>query len=902
MKQGLFRTRRLGVALLAGVTSLGAAATFGEGVAGASNVTATSFAASSLIGSTGANWTVGFTTSAAGALAAGGSISIEFPTNFAATTSVTLGSGFTNCTATAVPGALGTGTDTITLAGATCAVANSTAVSLTVGATNGPAGTYSASATPSASAGFAVATSVDTTYEPASASTGSFNAASQVTLTSAVVPTVSATAASSGSGLGTGTYPGSLITVSIPDAEPASSGAPATNVISLTIPCPSSGSEGFNSAVGSSTATPAWGGTATATASSNGACGSAVDNVLTVSWTNPSSGASSIGVTPSYVLNGAPTGAINLAGAYVGSTSSTSFTVSDFTVSNVAVTPTTPVAAIAPGTGDAAVGNLTITMPTTTAFGGSAGPAAVCVTLVPTSGSPAGANPVFDTISGPSPSTSIAVQQINGAATGAAFVTGSTSQVSNAATSNGLTTSTAIGFSVASLGTGNPPVYVLSNLHVDIPANEVAGTVTVNVGYSTSVAGCAAPTAITNGLSAFVVGSAPGGAIYGQTAEATAASEFTTAFVSTSPTISCSNNGSAILATAADPYDALSASYLEGQLHTGVLITPVSTTGAIDPNVLAALKEAGVSRIYVVGGPDAVTTQEIATLQGTAAYACGGLAATGGNISVIPAATTGQTADQTAALIDSYVTGNGAGGLNGANNLPSLSSAFSSASTYNQTTGNASAAAPANVSGTAIVASNTDWQDADAISAVAYAYHLPVVLTSATALTATAQTELVKLGYSQVIVVGGQLAVTPAVVSAIQAINVTANSVSTPISVLRIAGQDASGTSADIATFEAKVLGWKQTTLYVAQGSTQGAGWGDSLVSAPLTGGSMQGLLLTAGPTAALPADLTSALTSAGTPPSGLGSGITTGLQQLGGPLAITAAQYTQMKSALAAG
>ena len=40
----------------------------------------------------------------------------------------------------------------------------------------------------------------------------------------------------------------------------------------------------------------------------------------------------------------------------------------------------------------------------------------------------------------------------------------------------------------------------------------------------------------------------------------------------------------------------------------------------------------------------------------------------------------------------------------------------------------------------------------------------------------------------------------------------------------------------------------------------------------------------------------------AGTPPSGLGSGITTGLQQLGGPLAVTVGQLAQMRAALAAG
>ena len=80
---------------------------------------------------------MGFTTSPSGKLAAGNTITATFNSNVTvpATPTVTLGTGFTGCTATA--SATG-GVVTITLAGASCAVNNSTAASLTIAGITNP--------------------------------------------------------------------------------------------------------------------------------------------------------------------------------------------------------------------------------------------------------------------------------------------------------------------------------------------------------------------------------------------------------------------------------------------------------------------------------------------------------------------------------------------------------------------------------------------------------------------------------------------------------------------------------------------------------------------------------------------------------------------------------------------
>ena len=120
-------------------------------VSPAANVTITGLTTITFVGSsqaasaTGTTWTVGFTSSASGALVATNMISVTFATGFGipATPSVTLGSTFLGCTSTPAATASATGlTVTITL-GAGCTLADSTAATVTIaGITNPAAGTY----------------------------------------------------------------------------------------------------------------------------------------------------------------------------------------------------------------------------------------------------------------------------------------------------------------------------------------------------------------------------------------------------------------------------------------------------------------------------------------------------------------------------------------------------------------------------------------------------------------------------------------------------------------------------------------------------------------------------------------------------------------------------------------
>lgn len=676
-------------------------------------------------------------------------------------------------------------------------------------------------------------------------------------------PTVSASAGTALTSLGTNpTAAGSAITLTVTGT------VATTDTIEILLPC-STTTQFASASVTASSGTTA----AAPTPVANGNCGTTDINEIPITFTAAPTSPTTITVTPTYKLTGAASGSVALSGQYVGSTSTTTFSVpSDLTVANVTVTPSAPLTVISAGTGDTAISNVSLTLP---ANGTVPTTDAVCLTLS------AG---TWDLIGG-----APTVTQTNGSSN--ATIT------SAVVTKSGATTDSTIGFTQTN-STLNPPTFTLSGLHVDVPALTPNGVVTVTVEYAATVATCAPATnAIATSQTVFAVGSAPSAAIYGQTPQATAAAEFEKQFVSTAgSTATCTNNNNAVLATAADPYDALAAAYLEAQLGTGVLITPVSTSGAIDADTLAALKMAGVQRVYVVGGTLAVTQAEISTLQNTPAYNCGGLTTTGSNLTVY-SGISGQTADDTAVAIDNYITGNGQGGV-APFALPSLSNAYSTASTYNQTTGNATTTAPSTVNCTAIVVADNDWRDATAAAGVAYAYHLPVILTPGGSLGSQASAELAKLGCDQVIALGGQLALQPAVVTSIQAMNVTVNGTNTPISVLRIAGQDYTQTAADLAMFEGTILGWTNTTVYAAQG----AYWSDALAAGPLSGLNKSAILLTEGPTQGVGSYTDAVLKTAGTPPNGLGGGLTTGIQVLGGPLAVTAAQTSEMQSSLAAG
>ncbi|HEX3840248.1 MAG TPA: Ig-like domain-containing protein [Acidimicrobiales bacterium] len=119
--------------------------------------TGVTFTPASLLAHATSTWTVGFTPSASGALAAPNTIAVTFDTGFVlpASPAVTFVSGFTG-TCTAATGTTSGQVVTITLTGS-CVLANSTPATVTIaGITNPGAGSHPAS-------GFSVATSQDTT-------------------------------------------------------------------------------------------------------------------------------------------------------------------------------------------------------------------------------------------------------------------------------------------------------------------------------------------------------------------------------------------------------------------------------------------------------------------------------------------------------------------------------------------------------------------------------------------------------------------------------------------------------------------------------------------------------------------------------------------------------------------
>ena len=151
-----------------------------SGLSFGSVVSSVSFSPSSPVSAVSANWTVGFTTSASGALAIGGTITINAP---ASTTFPSAASAYkvNGTTATATPT---TAAGTVTIA-TPMAVGDSSAISVVItGLTNPAAGTY-------ANTSFSVSTSADTAASnPASGqsfSVGSVNTTTGLGLSSASV-------------------------------------------------------------------------------------------------------------------------------------------------------------------------------------------------------------------------------------------------------------------------------------------------------------------------------------------------------------------------------------------------------------------------------------------------------------------------------------------------------------------------------------------------------------------------------------------------------------------------------------------------------------------------------------------------------------------------------------------
>ena len=239
---------------------------------------AVSFSGAPQTGGAHSTWTVGFTTSASGALAAGDTITGVFNSGFTvpATPTVTLTSGFTNCSAVAT-GSGQTATITLSDNAGTCAVANSAAATLKLaGLTNPAAGSLlnttftvntsrdTATASPASNVVIAAATSVTGAVFSASTRAASTSANWTVDFTTSATGALAA---------------GDTLTV----AFPAGFTVPATPTITLPV--------GFANCTGAGAGS---GTTVTITLSDNaGTCAlaaSAAGEVTIAGLTNPVAG------------------------------------------------------------------------------------------------------------------------------------------------------------------------------------------------------------------------------------------------------------------------------------------------------------------------------------------------------------------------------------------------------------------------------------------------------------------------------------------------------------------------------------------------------------------------------------------------------------------------------------
>lgn len=475
------------------------------------------------------------------------------------------------------------------------------------------------------------------------------------------------------------------------------------------------------------------------------------------------------------------------------------------------------------------------------------------------------------------------------------FVEDGASQAPTVTTANGLEVSSptvtsggAVSLLVTRASTTRTGSITLGNLHATTGAQDGRSVVTVTDGL-------ASPCATTGGHA--LASTAPAWAIetstqttYGQSAADTTAIEYGERFSCSGTTGTVRHT--AVLATSADPYDALSAATLEGALGAGLLVT--APTG-LDAATAHALRSDGVATVYVVGGSKAIAPSVLRKIRSTRAATCveGRPATTGSRIKVV-GPISGSTADATAAAVDTraYALLRSSAGPPVPIDLSSVT-----VTTYNDTTGNASTSGiAATAAATAFVVADTDFQDAMTCGPVAYADHLPIVLTPGSHLGSYARSELSKLGISQVVVLGGQLAVQPIVADELIAEGMT---------VVRVAGQDATDTAAMLARFEDdQVAGMGLAWSPAPKGSAllaQGASADDALGAAPIAGRDEASIFMTESPTKGLGPYTTRALGDAGSA-TGLGDATRPApihhLQVLGGPLAVPP---SQIRAALAA-
>lgn len=494
-------------------------------------------------------------------------------------------------------------------------------------------------------------------------------------------------------------------------------------------------------------------------------------------------------------------------------------------------------------------------------------------------------------------------------------VTGGNGKVSTASylASSKRTTGTGYGtveFAVTTAST-TTATYSVSGLAVNAPGS---GTVTVAV-TDGATATCTGGTSL-GSAAPYTLGSPTTTTqIYGATADATAAAELAHQFAPRNA--DCPGTGGyvtrvtridyppirpVVLATDANYPDALASAYLAQYLYTGTLLTPTGSLSSVTAN---AIRQEGITHVYVVGGPIAVSTTVVNQLESTQAYECGGTTpvvtlGTGKPVDIQVTRIYGQTQYDTAQQIAQFVPSTNVGTENVAGAYAGTNGSGGNGR-YNDTAGKASSApVSSGTLRTAIVATGQGFQDAESSSTMSYATGLPILLTTPSSLSSQVSSAIENLKIKQVIVMGGPLAVANTVVTSVEKLGV---------SVLRVAGQDATDTAVQLADFEVGSttgllgLGWSPgSDITIARGDF----YSDGLAGAVVAAGNgrtnthnAEPLLLTENPTT-VGTYLTSFLKKAGkTGIDGSSGNKVSYLTILGGPEAVSPATIQQMETDL---
>jgi putative cell wall-binding protein len=566
-------------------------------------------------------------------------------------------------------------------------------------------------------------------------------------------------------------------------------------------------------------------------------------------------------------------GGVVVSATGLGAAAVTTSNASNATIATYHVTANTPPVSVAPGANDAPVSPVDVVEQTP---GVLTSGAYVCTRLTPTTNA-------FTTASKPT----VRVTGGNGTVTPTVLFENSTGAKA--------TTATTAEFAVYKVtGTSTTAsTYSLSGLGVT--AASTPGATVKAVVSETATTDCTASPAALGTATAYTIGAGAPTRIYGATLDATAAKELESVFPATGTPTSCPGGAGTtrpvILATDTNYPDALSSQYLAGSLDTGTLLTPVKALSSV---TRTALRVEGVTHVYIVGGPFVVSTTVVNELKGMSAYRCGGrsVTSTAGTIKVTRIY--GQTEYDTAKAIATRVPAAAVGSV-------SFPGAYAGTNTtggngkFNDTAGKASTA-PSTLSTmkTAILATGQGFADAMSASTPAYRTGFPVLLTTPSALSSQASAAIQTLGITQVIVMGGELAVSTAVVSSLEALGV---------SVLRVAGVDYTDTAVQLADFlftQGTGLHWTappKGNVTVARGDFYSDGLAGAVVNGNTTSPNVgQPLLLVLNPTTVgkyLPAFLTEA------GKTGIDKRATakiSNLTILGGPLAVSTSAVTAME------